>query len=231
MAQISQPDPSPKNAAHFSTLPQGEGGLSLYPAVQHLLNLRAEGRAQHRGHVGLGLREHALGVAEGLEAVDAVIRAHARRADPTERQILHRDMHDHVVDGHAARGRVGQHAFLFGAVGAEVDEFIAFVAKLQGDEKGESQLFLDHLFRAFGHAGVIEIGGQLEYRVRWNNTTKFADLVWPKRVLIEMKKRGESAYRALATPALAVFSVGDPRRPLWRLLRPLRRPAVPAMSA
>jgi hypothetical protein len=77
----------------------------------------------------------------------------------------------------------------------KLKEFIAFVAKLRGDEKGESQLFLDHLFRAFGHAGVIEIGGQLEYRVRWNNTTKFADLVWPKRVLIEMKKRGEKLQK------------------------------------
>ena len=72
-----------------------------------------------------------------------------------------------------------------------IKEFIAFAATLQGDEKGESQIFLDRLFKAFGHAGVLEIGGQLEYRVRWNNTTKFADLVWPKRVLIEMKKRGE----------------------------------------
>ena len=77
----------------------------------------------------------------------------------------------------------------------QLKDFIAFVAKLKGDEKGESQLFLDHLFRAFGHAGVIEIGGQLEYRVRWNNTTKFADLVWPKRVLIEMKKRGEKLQK------------------------------------
>ena len=77
----------------------------------------------------------------------------------------------------------------------KIKDFIAFAAQLKGDEKGESQIFLDRLFKAFSHAGVLEIGGQLEYRVRWNNTTKFADLVWPKRVLIEMKKRGEKLYK------------------------------------
>jgi hypothetical protein len=30
----------------------------------------------------------------------------------------------------------------------QIKEFIAFAAKLKGDEKGESQIFLDHLFRA-----------------------------------------------------------------------------------
>ena len=77
----------------------------------------------------------------------------------------------------------------------KLKEFVQFATNLKGDEKGESQIFLDHLFRAFGHAGLIEVGGQLEYRLRWNNTTKFADLVWPKRVLIEMKKRGEKLQR------------------------------------
>ena len=76
-----------------------------------------------------------------------------------------------------------------------IKEFLAYAAKLKGDEKGESQLFLDRLFQAFGHPGVLEIGGSMEYRVRWNNTTKFADLVWPRRVLIEMKKRGEKLQR------------------------------------
>jgi hypothetical protein len=76
-----------------------------------------------------------------------------------------------------------------------INDFVQFAAKLKGDEKGESQIFLDHLFRAFGHAGVLEMGGELEYRVRWNNTTKFADLVWPKRALIEMKKRGEKLQK------------------------------------
>jgi hypothetical protein len=77
----------------------------------------------------------------------------------------------------------------------KIKEFIAFAGKLKGDEKSESQTFLIHLFQAFGHAGVIEVGGTMEYRVKWNNTTKFADLVWPRRVLIEMKKRGEKQHR------------------------------------
>ena len=32
-------------------------------------------------------------------------------------------------------------------------------AHISGDEKGEAQLFLDHLFRAFGHGGLKEAGG------------------------------------------------------------------------
>ena len=36
---------------------------------------------------------------------------------------------------------------------------------ITGDEKGEAQTFLDHLFRAFGHAGVKEAGASFEWRV------------------------------------------------------------------
>jgi len=65
----------------------------------------------------------------------------------------------------------------------------------KGDEKGEAQIFLDRLFRAFGHAGVVEAGGILEDRIRRQgesrSTVAFADLVVPKLVLFEMKKRGE----------------------------------------
>jgi hypothetical protein len=85
----------------------------------------------------------------------------------------------------------------------KIKEFVEFARKLKGDEKGESQIFLDHLFQAFGHAGVIDVGGELEYRVRWNNSTKFADLVWPRRVLIEMKKARREAAKALpASPRI-----------------------------
>jgi type II restriction/modification system DNA methylase subunit YeeA len=61
---------------------------------------------------------------------------------------------------------------------------------LTGDEKGEAQVFLDRLFRAFGHDGAIEAGAKLEHRVakRAAGGTAFADLVWRPRVLIEMKK-------------------------------------------
>ena len=89
--------------------------------------------------------------------------------------------------------------------------FSAFSAALKGDEKSEAQTFLEHLFRAFGHAGVIEAGATFEFRVakkpgssqlelltgadaavpvKKKGGTKFADLLWPGRVLIEMKSRG-----------------------------------------
>lgn len=87
-------------------------------------------------------------------------------------------------------------------------EFARFARTLKGDEKGEAQTFLDHLFRALGHAGAIEAGATFEFRVakkpgspqlelikgqaaRPKGGKKFADLLWPDRVLIEMKSRGE----------------------------------------
>jgi hypothetical protein len=39
-------------------------------------------------------------------------------------------------------------------------------AHITGDEKGEAQIFIDHLFRAFGHAGSLEVGGTPEFCVR-----------------------------------------------------------------
>jgi hypothetical protein len=39
-------------------------------------------------------------------------------------------------------------------------EFTAWCAKhITGDEKGEAQIFLDHLFQAFGHAGGLKEAG------------------------------------------------------------------------
>lgn len=75
-----------------------------------------------------------------------------------------------------------------------LQEFVAFRQEhLTGDEKGEAQVFLDRLFRAFGHAGVFEAGATLEQRIKKHDRggTAFADLVWRPRVLIEMKKGGE----------------------------------------
>ena len=64
-------------------------------------------------------------------------------------------------------------------------------AHISGDEKGEAQLFLDHLFRAFGHAGLKEAGATCENRVKKDGGgTAFADLVWKPVLLVEMKKRG-----------------------------------------
>jgi type II restriction/modification system DNA methylase subunit YeeA len=79
-------------------------------------------------------------------------------------------------------------------------ELVAFVAwcgeHIRGDEKGEAQLFLDHLFRAFGHAGLKEAGATCEDRVKKDGGgTAFADLVWKPVVLVEMKKRGTDLSR------------------------------------
>ncbi len=78
--------------------------------------------------------------------------------------------------------------------GTKLSEFVAWCAQhITGDEKGESQIFLDHLFQAFGYAGGLkEAGATLEMRVSKGETggTSFADLVWKPVVLIEMKKRG-----------------------------------------
>jgi len=92
-------------------------------------------------------------------------------------------------------------------------EFVRFAQTLRGDEKSEAQTFLDHFFRALGHDGVIEAGATFEFRVakkpgspqlelvvagiadpghRPKGGKKFADLLWPDRVLIEMKSRGEN---------------------------------------
>jgi len=77
-------------------------------------------------------------------------------------------------------------------------DFAAFVAKLKGDEKSEAQTFLFHLLEAFGHdANTLPEGSTFEYRVRFpGQKTKFADFVWPGRVLIEMKSRSKTFARA-----------------------------------
>jgi hypothetical protein len=70
---------------------------------------------------------------------------------------------------------------------------------LVGDEKGEAQNFLERLFRAFGHDGINEAGATLEARIKrttgGKRTTGFADLLWKKRCLIEMKKAGTDLKR------------------------------------
>lgn len=68
---------------------------------------------------------------------------------------------------------------------------------LDGYEKGEAQVFCDRLFQAFGHEGYKEAGATLELQVkrRRGRGTKFADLVWRPRLLIEMKSRGEKLQK------------------------------------
>src|SRR5215210_7991206 len=77
-----------------------------------------------------------------------------------------------------------------------LQDLATYAQGLEGDEKGEAQVFCDRLFRAFGHEGYKEAGATLEYRVRKKGRgTKFADLLWRPRLLLEMKKRGEKLER------------------------------------
>jgi type II restriction/modification system DNA methylase subunit YeeA len=71
--------------------------------------------------------------------------------------------------------------------------FVEYAACLDGRERSEAQVFCDRLFQAFGHLGYKEAGATLEYPVKGRRrTTRFADLVWKPRVLLEMKSRRES---------------------------------------
>lgn len=84
------------------------------------------------------------------------------------------------------------------ALRPRLEEFIRYRDEyLRGDERGEAQVFLERLFRAFGHEGVFEAGATLEERVarRDDGGTAFADLVWKPRVLIEMKRAGQNLAR------------------------------------
>ena len=49
----------------------------------------------------------------------------------------------------------------------KLQEFVAWCRKhITGDEKGEAQILLDHLFQSFGHLGGLkEAGATLEMRV------------------------------------------------------------------
>ena len=77
-----------------------------------------------------------------------------------------------------------------------IPQFVEYARLLKGDEKGEAQVFCDRLFQAFGHKGYKEAGATLEDRVKARGKpTKFADLVWRPRLLLEMKKRGEKLQR------------------------------------
>src|SRR5579859_4358996 len=74
--------------------------------------------------------------------------------------------------------------------------FATYAKSLQGDEKGEAQVFCDRLFQAFGWDGYKEAGATLEFRLpKHGKGTKFSDLVWKPRFVLEMKSRGEDLHR------------------------------------
>ncbi len=59
---------------------------------------------------------------------------------------------------------------------SKLEEFLSFAKKLSGREKQEAQTFLNHLFEAFGHEGVIECGASFETSIKIENKTYYADL-------------------------------------------------------
>ena len=77
-----------------------------------------------------------------------------------------------------------------------LEDFIKYAHLLDGDEKGEAQVFCDRLFQAFGHGGYKEAGAKLEFRIKKKSTkgTSFADLVWKPWMLLEMKRRGTNLF-------------------------------------
>lgn len=100
----------------------------------------------------------------------------------------------------------------------QLEEFVAYATTLDGDEKGEAQVFLDRLFRAFSRGGYKEAGAKLEERVTNDRGgTSFADLVWKPVVLIEMKKRGEDLSRHLRQ-AIDYWTHLVPNRPKYVVL-------------
>lgn len=98
-------------------------------------------------------------------------------------------------------------------------DFVTWVdAHITGDEKGEAQIFLDRLFKGFGHAGWKEAGATCEKRIKNDNGgTSFADLVWKPFVVIEMKKRGADLTKHYSQ-AFTYWTRLVPNRPRYAVL-------------
>jgi len=106
------------------------------------------------------------------------------------------------------------------AIEQALQDFVAWWrGNIQGDEKGESQIFLDHLMKAFGHAGGIE-AGRFEERIRrrlnGRSSVSFADYLVPKKCLFEMKKRGEDLKKHYTQ--LEEYWKSLPDRPRYAIL-------------
>lgn len=102
----------------------------------------------------------------------------------------------------------------------KLEEFVAWVGgHIKGDEKGEAQIYLNYLFQAFGHKGLLEAGATCEERVKKNDTggTSFADLVWKPRVVVEMKKRGADLKKHYRQ-AFEYWTYLVPNRPRYAVL-------------
>ena len=103
----------------------------------------------------------------------------------------------------------------------DIKAFVTYVDKhIKGDEKGEAQIFLDHLFQALGYAdGLKGAGANCEFRIKDEDkhSTRFADLVWKPIVLIEMKKKGEDLSIHLQQ-AFSYWAKLVPNRPQYIIL-------------
>ena len=74
----------------------------------------------------------------------------------------------------------------------KIQDFVNYARSLKGYEKGQGQEFCVRLFQAFGHRGCADVGAKLEYQQKLpGQHTKYPDLVWRPRLLLEMKSRGE----------------------------------------
>jgi hypothetical protein len=102
---------------------------------------------------------------------------------------------------------------------AKLTEFIDWVGEhITGDEKGEAQIFLDRLFKGFGHAGWKEAGAICEKRIKNDSGgTSFADCVWKPAVVIEMKKRGTDLTKHYSQ-AFTYWTRLVPNRPRYAVL-------------
>jgi hypothetical protein len=102
---------------------------------------------------------------------------------------------------------------------AKLQTFVEWTTKhINGDEKGEAQVFLDRLFQAFGWDGLKEAGAHCEERVKnTSGGTSFADLVWKPIVVIEMKKRGTDLAKHYSQ-AFTYWTRLVPNRPRYAIL-------------
>lgn len=100
-----------------------------------------------------------------------------------------------------------------------LEEFVSWVGThITGDEKGEAQIYLDRLFKGFGHEGWKEAGATCEKRIKNDSGgTSFADLVWKPAVVIEMKKRGVDLGKHYSQ-AFTYWTRLVPNRPRYAVL-------------
>ena len=101
-------------------------------------------------------------------------------------------------------------------------EFVGWAQHhITGDEKGQAQIFLDRLFQAFGHPGVLDVGRQTEFRIRQaaedGGGTAFADPNWN---VVELPGANplKDAHAALDAAGLATYGFSAKKDLLAQLL-------------